>query len=275
MITMLKPFVAKSVAVVLALAGALAITPVANATLIGLYTYDNAANLGQDHSGNNNHLIHAGAATTGVYGGGLNLNGTNALFSASGTLVGLPTGNSSYTITSWFNPTFSGSRGIIGWGTYGQYNSVNAIRMHHDNSLYNYWWGNDLYGTTPSSLTAGNGSAGWHFVAATYDAATGLHQMSVDGTLVASRQTSGLNATGVNFAIGKSYANEYFYGQLDNTAIFNTALTNAQLRTVSLNDFSAFTANSVSAPAGMALFTLSLAAVALRRRQGKRAELKG
>lgn len=108
--------VAKLTAALIACATLMTVAPAAQAGLVALYTYDNAANLGQDSSGKGNSLLNYGsvAATAGVYGGGLDLNGSSALKAASGTLPGLPTGDASYSITSWINPTTSGGGGIAG-----------------------------------------------------------------------------------------------------------------------------------------------------------------
>ncbi len=267
------PIINKVTAALLASLTLLAVAPAANASLIGLYTYDNAANLGQDKSGMGNNLVSSGSvgAATGVYGGGLNLNGSSALFGVNGTLNGLPTGDSSYSITSWINPTVSGSGGIVGWGNYGATNQVVAFRMAGDTAVHNYWWANDLTGNASVNLTTGNGTAGWHFVAATYDAATHVNAIYIDGVKVADRNGYGLNAQAMNFAVGKTVNDEYFNGQMDNTAIFNQALTAAQLATISRNDFSAFGVANVPEPTSLLLLAVGAAALTGARRRAKRA----
>ncbi|WP_426195670.1 LamG domain-containing protein [Massilia sp. DWR3-1-1] len=263
----------KLTAALLAAASLLAISPAANAGLVALYTFDNAANLGLDKSGKGNNLVNSGsvAATAGVYGGGLALNGGSALLAASGTLAGLPTGDSSYSITAWINPTTSGAGGIVGWGNYGTNNEVVAFRMNGDYSLHNYWWYNDLSANSPTNLTTGSGTTGWHFVAATYDAITHVNSIYIDGVQVATRTATGLNAKAMNFAVGKTVDNEYFNGQMDNTAIFNQSLTSTELLAISRNDFSAFGVGVVPEPTSLLLLAIGAAALVGTRRRATRA----
>jgi hypothetical protein len=253
-----------------------ALAPAAHADLIGLYTYDDARNLGKDSSGKGNDLVAGWSTPTGVagkFGGGMDLNGSAALVSPNGHVNGLPTGSSSYTIASWINPDTAGGNGaggIVGWGYYGYQDLVVALRMNGDTQLHNYWWANDLTGNAGTDLTAGAGSNGWHFVAATFDASTNRNAIYVDGAEVASRYGYGLNSYNVNFAIGKTVNAEFFDGQMDNTAIFNQALSLRQLGKIAANDFSEFgVAANVPEPESLLLISLGFAGLLAARRQRK------
>ena len=247
----------------------------AQASLVALYNYNLPGDLGHDSSANGNNLNLSGnvLSGTGKYGSGLELNGSNAtLVSGNGTLINLPTGNSSYTIATWMNADTAGNGGaggMIGWGNYGAVNEVTAFRMNGTSSLHSYWWANDLTGYPGIDLTTGSGSAGWHYAAVTYDAVSMLNAMYLDGVLVSSRYASGHNAAGANFAIGKTVGNEYFDGQLDDTAIFNQALTGAQINTIMAGNFSAFGVNSVPEPGSLVLTAAALGLLAWMKLPGR------
>lgn len=140
--------------------------------------------------------------------------------------------------------------------------------MNGDMGLHNYWWDNDLSGTASTNLTTGDGADGWHFVAATFDNVSHYQAIYIDGVLAGSRFAWGLNAQASNFFVGKTVGNEFFNGQLDNTAIFNQALSMAQLQAISSNDFSAF--GVVPEPGSMLLLAVGAAAFAGSRRRKQR-----
>jgi hypothetical protein len=198
----------------------------ANAGLIGYWNFDNAGDLGADGSGNGNALAVNGGATqtaSGKFGGGLSLNGTSAFLSKASAVTGLPTGNSAYTISAWFKPTATGARGIIGWGNFGTTRQVCALRLLNSNDFRHYWWGADLDATAGTNYSNGQ----WHHIAAVYNGST--RALWYDGTLIG-QDSPGINgSTSANFAIGRTNNSEYFQGTLDDVAVWNHAISNAEI----------------------------------------------
>ena len=212
-----------------------AILPVASARadLVGLYAFDDAANLGRDTSGHGNDLIGVGtvAAGVGFTGGGLSLTGAGYLTTTSGEVPSLfPVGASSYTISvDVRSATGDYSGAIIGWGNYGtnsSYDQVNALRTSNETGssalwgFHDYWWANDL-NAEPLAV----GDTGWHRVVATYDAVAGVRQLYIDGALAAQDSPGAPNVQSIDFAIGTANVfTQDFSGILDNVAVYNTSL---------------------------------------------------
>ena len=196
------------------------------------YTFNNTL---ADASGNGN-LLKAGAgvptlsATGGPVAGvgAVTLNGASSLVTSSGAFpTGVPTGNSSYTISAWVNVNNNGNDGFVGWGAYGTANAVNAFRTNTSATLNNYWWGNDYLVPTASDL-----QNTWNYVTVTYDATTGLQSVYQNGALLASDTRTGHNATAVNFAVGVTNGNEFFNGSMADLLITSTALSQAQVQSI-------------------------------------------
>ena len=204
----------------------------ANATMVGLYTFDNSADLGFDSSGNGNDLVIVGsvAAGTGLSGGGLRLAGNGYLSTPTGMVpFGFPVGASSYTISLDFKTPLGNYAGaFIGWGNYGNYDQVNVLRTSNETGsadlwgIHNYWWANDI---NAEPLTVGD--TGWHQALASYDAVTGLRQLSIDGTLLAADHPVVPSVGSLNFALGTgNAATQDYVGTLDNVAVYDTSVGN-------------------------------------------------
>ena len=67
----------------------------------------------------------------------------------------------------------------------------------------------------------------WHYVVATYTGTT--QTLYLDGSAVASRTASGLNAQAANFVVGKTTADANFTGSLTDVLIANQALTQSHV----------------------------------------------
>jgi hypothetical protein len=204
----------------------------ARADLVAYYNFDNVGNLGEDTSGNGNNLTAVGAPVsgTGVFGTGLTLNNSDALVSAAFP-AGVPTGGNSYSLSAWVHADVGGADGIVGWGNYGTGNAVNALRTDGTNGLNNYWWSNDLI--AGGVVVGGDLIGEYHHVAATYDATTGQQRIYVDGLVRETRIAGGQNVAASNFAVGRSCdfcgGGEFFDGNLDDVAVYNTALSADQV----------------------------------------------
>jgi len=129
----------------------------------------------------------------------------------------VPIENSPYTIAAWIKPDTMGARGIIGWGSYGTVNAINALRLT-DNGIGNFWWGNDLVVTTGSLVGS------WHHVAATYDGNT--RTIYLDGEAIGSDHATGHHIyVGWELRIGLTYTGEYFDGLIDEVRVYRRALS--------------------------------------------------
>jgi hypothetical protein len=138
--------------------------------------------------------------------------------------TGIPIGNSSYTIEVWVKPESIGTGGIVGWGSYGTTNGVNALRFGGTSSIVNYWWGNDL---TVNVGTIEVNS--WHHIVATFDGTT--RSIYFNGKLVGSDTPTGHNVPNAdNLTIGVTNETEYFDGLIDEVRISNVARTEDEIK---------------------------------------------
>lgn len=216
-------------------------TSALQADLLGLWQFDNGAEVGQATVGTD--LTANGDAqftASGQTGGGLLLDGAGDMLTGLQTL---PTGDSSYTVAAWINADDGGSRGIVGWGNYGTSGQVNATRLQGTEDLVNYGWGagNDIVRNTGVTWS----TAGWTHVAATYDSGTSTKTLYVNGSQAGTTLiVPDLNVVNANFALGRTChtcgGGEFFDGRLDDVAVFSSALNAAQLATIAGGDYSAY-----------------------------------
>ena len=190
--------------------------------LVGYWSFDDEANFTKSDQGAV--LTAAGGAAytaTGKLGGGLALNGNaQYLDGPTGTVKGLPEGKSDYTISTWFNPSALGVRGMVGWGRWGAVGGTNALRIFGNGGGFrHYWWSNDLDSNVSLSTNT------WYHVAATFDGKT--RALYLNGKLLVTNtpKANDHTVTDVNFSIGRTNNSEYFNGILDEVGIWNRALS--------------------------------------------------
>jgi len=151
----------------------------------------------------------------------LDFDGTNDYVAVSNP-SSIPVGNESYTIEAWFNADQMGQRGIVGWGNYGAYNQVTALRLKND-GIHHYWWALDL------SATTGDISGAWHHIAATWDGTN--RKLYLDGVYKNGDQPGAHNVPNAsNFRIGSTNNSEYFDGKIDEIRIWNVARTQSEIQ---------------------------------------------
>ncbi|MEY3640414.1 MAG: hypothetical protein RLZZ199_219 [Actinomycetota bacterium] len=219
--------------------------------LVAKWSFDSLSTLGTNSVGSGNLVPTGGPLWTasGKVGGALSLNGTSAyLPSATGTVTGLPVGNGTYSVSAWFNASELGDKGIVGWGNYWSTRRVIALRLMGTSGFRHYWWGADL--DPVASLQTGR----WYHVVATFNGTT--RAVYLDGSLLRSDTPGANNATATNFAVGKTFGNEYFKGLLDEVAIYNRALTTSEIGVLASGGDAGIVVTSSSANAG-SLLTLS------------------
>lgn len=198
---------------------------------VGLSLYLDSGNLSSypgngttwyDISGSNNDgTLQNGVTYSSSYSGILQFNSSSSQYVSFSSPTNIPTGGSSYTINSWFNPSSNGTLGIIGWGNWGSGNQVNALRLGN-NLLINYWWGNDL--VVPYNYNTGQ----WYNLCVTFDGT--YRTMYLNGIQVG-QDTPGIPNVGSasNMQVGTTNGSEYFNGSIPIIEVYPRALTSGEV----------------------------------------------
>ena len=204
------------------------LAPIAHvpAALVGYWAFDSPVTPGIDRSGNGYSLTLQTVSyiAAGKRGGAVAFNGTSSYCLAN--IAALPLGNSPYTLSAWIKPTATGTRGIMGWGSFGQTRRVIAIRLNGTNGLRHQWGNADLDSAPSANYSDGQ----WHHIAAVYDGTTRSTYM--DGVLLNSDTPGPNGATNVSFRIGSTNSGEFYRGQIDEVAVWNHALTAVELESL-------------------------------------------
>ena len=136
-------------------------------------------------------------------------------------------------IAGWFNLSSSAVTPAIGIDKEHTYRLVAADdQSNHSASAYQFFVP-DISGTThPCQSTTLYSNGSWHYVVGTYDGA-GNMTLYVDGTVAATTTWTGTLTLALNtneFEIGRrDELARYFQGQLDEVALYNQALSSANV----------------------------------------------
>jgi hypothetical protein len=205
-------------------AGAMA--QIAKDGLISFWTFDDKTVSGKtikDLIGKNDGTMIGNAKISeGKINQALELDGSGSYVNISQPQV-FPKGNETYAIEAWFYTNIMKVEGIIGWGTWGTGNQVNALRLGTDvNGFRHYWWGNDL------DIATGDISQAWHHVIAQYDGKT--RSIWLDGKMIKSDTPAGHNAqiSDVNIGVTNNRS-EFWNGKLDEMRLYNRGLTEEEI----------------------------------------------
>lgn len=198
--------------------------PYATEGLISFWTFDKDTIKGdtvEDVWGENDGTIHGDPP---ISDGRIN----EAIEYSAGVFVSIddpkdiPSGDDTYAIEAWFFAnTAAGAKGIMGWGTWGAGNQVNALRlMNH--GFRHYWWGNDLDWATD------NITGEWHHIIAQFDGTT--RSLWFDGEEITSDKPAGHNCQIADVNIGvTNNRTEFFDGIIDEVRLYDRGLTEDEI----------------------------------------------
>jgi hypothetical protein len=174
-----------------------------------------------DLSGNGNTGTLSGATYSSSSYGNLLFVSSSSNYISFASTSNIPSGNSNYTISTWFNPSSLGTKGLVGWGNYGTTNQVNSFRLSAT-GLVNSWQGNDLSVTTSLSTST------WYNAVVNFNGTT--REIWVNGVSAGSDTPTSHNVTTTsNLTIGVTNNTEYFDGSIGEVQIFNRALTSTEI----------------------------------------------
>ena len=194
--------------------------------LISFWTFDKSTVKGdvvEDVWGENDGTMQGGPKTAeGKINEAIELDGADDFVSIDAP-KSIPKGNDTYAIEAWFfADVASGAKGIMGWGSWGAGNQVNALRLK-DHGFRHYWWGNDLDWAT-NSITGE-----WHHVIAQFDGKT--RSLWFDGKMITSDQPAGHNAQIADVNIGvTNNRGEFFDGKIDELRLYSRGLSEDEVR---------------------------------------------
>lgn len=207
-------------------------TPAQN-NLQGHWTLDDGSGTVADDSSNNNLdgvLVNGPVwRQLGLIGGALEFDGSNDYVEVSS----VPQGWSSITVAGWVkNDTGADSTTNDIVSRWDFPSSRSWVLTHHKNNQY-FW---EINGK--GAISGGTVGTAWTHVAGTYDAASGVMRLYVDGVQVASQSglSGALPNSTANLIIGsQADGNNYFDGVIDDVRLYDRELTSPEIAALAAN----------------------------------------
>jgi hypothetical protein len=236
----------------------------ANAALIALYQFDDAANLGLDTSGAGNNATNFGAMfLAGGYQGGAAFFGGSEWLRAPVDVNRAVRPN--LTWGAWAKPTAGGpTKQAVLSNDDGGFDRQIAI----DDRAGNAW--SAFTGNSVLSSGVQPSPSDWTFLAAVYNEGQKTMTFYVNGQVVSSATNFGGSPD--TFAIGRNPSfSEFFYGSIDNVFVYDEALSADRIAEIRSTGFPSATA-AVPEPATWAMMVFGFGVVggALRRSKPSR-----
>jgi uncharacterized protein (TIGR02145 family) len=217
-------------------------------------------------AGNNGTLTNSPTKVPGKLGQALNFDGTDDYIDAgSGTSLDFTT---AFTLSAWVKTTSGASVVPVifkGDSNNNAPNYSNLYRLIIENGKPTTMTVR-ASDSTPQSLhgTASVNDGNWHHIAGTFNSATNLQHIYVDGALDGSSTTSGIQKVstselyiGADLADGGGYTDK-FPGSLDEVRVYNRALSTTEIQSLYTLGQSDKTNSSVSQPQGTGRLDSSL-----------------
>jgi Concanavalin A-like lectin/glucanases superfamily len=179
-----------------------------------------------------NNGTYSSAVTQNVSGGIVGDPDTAASFPSSGASVsatgsGLPAGASARTVEAWFQTSVAtASQSILAYGSQSSTNYFMVSLESNGTDIHIAGWFDNIDFTATPTLADGK----WHYLVVTYNGATAI-TVYVDGQFLSQGNlATPLNTTvpGSGLSVGNAYDGN-FAGNLDEVAIYPTALTQTQI----------------------------------------------